>query len=116
MPNKRICVIGAGASGIVCVKECLDVGFDVVCYEKVNYIGGLWRYHESDTDGIPSVTRATIINSSKEMSAYSDYPPPKDLPNYCHNSQLVRYFDEYAGKHNVKRYVKLLHEVISVVQ
>jgi dimethylaniline monooxygenase (N-oxide forming) len=116
MPNKRICVIGAGASGIVCIKECIAAGFSVVCYEKVDYTGGLWRYHESDTDGIASVTRATIINSSKEMSAYSDFPPPKELPNYCHNSQLVKYFDSYADKHGVKQYVKFLHEVVSVVQ
>ena len=114
--NKRICVIGAGASGIVCIKECLDAGFSVVCYEKVDYTGGLWRYHENDMDGIASVTRATIINSSKEMSAYSDFPPPKDLPNYCHNSQLVRYFDSYAEHHGVKKYIKFLHDVVSVVQ
>lgn len=116
MSSKHICVIGAGASGIVCIKECLAVGFSVVCYEKVDYIGGLWRYHESDTDGIASVTRATIINSSKEMSAYSDFPPPKELPNYCHNSQLVKYFDSYADKHGVKDYIKFQHEVVSVVQ
>jgi len=114
--SKKICVIGAGASGIVCIKECLEAGFSVVCYEKVDYIGGLWRYHENDTDGIASVTRATIINSSKEMSAYSDFPPPKDLPNYCHNFQLVRYFDSYAEAHGVKKYVKFCHEVVSVVQ
>lgn len=112
--SKRICVIGAGASGICCIKECLDVGLDVVCYEKVDYTGGLWRYHESDVDGIASVTRATVINSSKEMSAYSDFPPPKELPNYCHNSQLIDYFDKYADKFGVRKYVKFLHEVISV--
>lgn len=114
--GKRICVIGAGASGITAIKECLESGFSVVCYEKVDYTGGLWRFHDSDVDGIASVTRATVINSSKEMSAYSDFPPPKELPNYCHNSQMVRYFDEYAEKFGVNKFVKFNHEVISVKQ
>ena len=113
---KRICVIGAGASGICCVKECVAVGLDVVCYEKVEYTGGLWRYHESDEDGIASVTRATVINSSKEMSAYSDFPPPKELPNYCHNAQLVQYFDSYADHFGVRKYVHFRHEVLRVTQ
>lgn len=33
--------------------------------------------------------KSTIINSSKEMSALSDYPPPKEAPNYMHNSKMV---------------------------
>lgn len=87
--KKHVCVIGAGASGITCIKECLASGFDVTCYEKGSYLGGLWRYHDSDEDGIASVMRSTIINSSKEMSAYSDFPPPAELPNYMHNSLMV---------------------------
>lgn len=87
--TKRVCIIGAGASGITCIKECREVGFDVVCYEKGSYVGGLWHYHDSDEDGIASVMYSTVINSSKEMSAYSDFPPPKELPNYMHNSLMV---------------------------
>ena len=87
---KTIAIIGAGASGITCIKEVLEAGFTPICYEKGSYTGGLWRYHDSDEDGIASVMRSTIINSSKEMSAYSDFPPPKELPNYCHNSLMVR--------------------------
>lgn len=32
-----------------------------------------------------TVMRSTVINTSKEMTAYSDYPPPADDPNYMHN-------------------------------
>lgn len=40
----KIAVIGAGISGLVSIKTCRDYGFDVVCFEKINDIGGLWRY------------------------------------------------------------------------
>lgn len=87
--KKRICVIGAGASGLTAIKQCLDADFDVDCYEKTDVCGGLWRYHDDDVDGLASVMRSTVINSSKEMSAFSDFPPPDDYPNYMHNDKMV---------------------------
>lgn len=114
--SKSICVIGAGASGLACIKECLDAQFNVTCYEQVAYTGGLWRFHDEDVDEVASVTKATIINSSKEVSAYSDFPPQPDLPNYCHNSQLIRYFDSYADHFGLKKHVKFRHQVNKVEQ
>lgn len=87
--DKRICVIGAGASGINAIKVCREEGFDVVCYEQSNFLGGLWKYRDDDVDGLASVMRSTIINSSKEMSAYSDFPPPPEFANYMHNTSMV---------------------------
>lgn len=113
---KSICVIGAGASGLACIKECLSSGFKVTCYEQVNYTGGLWRFHEDDVEEVASVTKATIINSSKELSAYSDFPPDPQLPNYCHNSQLIKYFDAYADHFDLKKHVKFRHQVKHVKQ
>ena len=114
--NKSICVIGAGASGLTCIKECLAVGFNVVCYEQANYIGGLWHYHEEDIEEVASVTKATIINSSKEVSAFSDFPPKQELPNYCHHSQLIKYFESYADHFHLRNHVKFRHRVISLVE
>lgn len=40
----RVCVVGAGASGLPAVKSCLEEGLEVVCYEKTTDVGGLWNY------------------------------------------------------------------------
>ena len=37
---ERIAVIGAGASGLVTAKYCLEAGFDVVVFEASERIGG----------------------------------------------------------------------------
>ena len=37
---KRICVIGAGASGLPAIKCCLDEKLIPLCYEKSHDIGG----------------------------------------------------------------------------
>lgn len=33
--------------------------------------------------------RSTVINSSKEMTAYSDFPPRPEYANYMHNRKLL---------------------------
>lgn len=91
MPNKRIAIVGAGATGMTATKACLEQGLDVVVFEKTNYTGGLWRFQETVAEnGIASVMKSTIINSSKELSAFSDFPPPTDFPNFMHNTKMVR--------------------------
>lgn len=87
--KKRICIIGGGPSGLTAIKQCLDEGHDVVCYERSDNIGGLWYYREDTGDGVASVAKSTIINTSKEFSAFSDFPPPENFPNYMHNSNMV---------------------------
>ena len=38
--TKRVCIIGAGFSGLTAIKCCLDENLTPVCYEKGNDIGG----------------------------------------------------------------------------
>jgi len=41
MPSlPKVCVIGAGASGITAVKALYENGFEVDCYEKSDAVGG----------------------------------------------------------------------------
>lgn len=88
--SKRIAIIGAGASGITSVKQCLDQGLDVVVFERSHHSGGLWRYQDEVSPiGAASVMKSTVINTSKEVSAFSDYPPPVEYANFMHHSKMV---------------------------
>ncbi|XP_075545128.1 flavin-containing monooxygenase 5-like [Dermacentor variabilis] len=114
MSKKKVCVVGAGSSGLTCARQMLDYGFDVVLYERSAHIGGLWAYHDDDVEGRASVMRTTVINTSKEMSAFSDYPMPKDFPNYMHNTKMLGYFRSYADHFGVTKHVKTRHDVVQV--
>ena len=105
MEKKRVAVIGAGASGIVAIKSCLDEGLEPVCFEKSTGIGGLWWYREN-RDGQGCVFKSTVINTSKEHMAYSDFPPPKDFPNFMHNVYINKYFHSYADHFGLEKYIK----------
>lgn len=54
--NKKIVVIGAGASGVCAAKHSIQHGYDVTVYEQTSAIGGLWVYTDNigtDAYGLP---------------------------------------------------------------
>lgn len=112
--EKRVAVIGAGASGLVSIKCCLDEGLEPTCFERTDDIGGLWKFKEEPEDGRASIYKSVIINTSKEMMCYSDFPIPDDYPNYMHNSKILDYFRSYAKHFNLLQYIRFKTIVHSV--
>lgn len=112
--SKKICIIGGGASGVTSAKACKEEGHDYVIFEVDSSFGGLWRYREDDINGLGSVANSTIINSSKEMSAFSDFPPDPSYPNYMHNTKFHQYILDYAKHVGCFEKTKFQHKVINV--
>ncbi|KAJ8300964.1 LOW QUALITY PROTEIN: hypothetical protein KUTeg_022483 [Tegillarca granosa] len=111
---KKVAIIGAGASGLTAIKCCLDEGLEPVCFERMNYISGLWHYTEDVEDGQACVMKATTINSSKEMMCFSDFSIPKEYPMFMHNTYVDKYFNMYAEKHDLKKYIRFETEILRV--
>lgn len=95
--QKRICVIGAGPSGITALKNLLDEGLNVVVYDRNQEVGGNWIYTENESHS--SVFETTHIISSKTLSQYEDFTFDDFDPNvadYPSHDELRRYFQAYA--------------------
>ncbi len=90
----KVCIIGAGASGIAACKVMKEHKIDFDCYEKGSDIGGLWWYNNDN--GMNSIYKSLCINTSKQMMSYSDYPMPDNYPDYPHHTLIHRYFRSYA--------------------
>ncbi|NXI03795.1 FMO5 monooxygenase, partial [Pachycephala philippinensis] len=114
MPARRVAIIGAGASGLCALKCCLDEGLEPTCFERSKDIGGLWRFEECPEDGRASIYRSVIINTSKEMMCFSDFPIPEDFPNYMHNSKIMEYFRMYAQHFDLLRHIRFRTSVCRV--
>ncbi|XP_069823694.1 flavin-containing monooxygenase 5-like isoform X2 [Dendropsophus ebraccatus] len=112
--GKKVAVIGAGTSGLVAIKSCLEEGLEPTCYERTGDIGGLWRFDENPEAGRASIYKSVIINTSKEMMCYSDFPIPDDYPNYMHNSKIMQYFRLYAEHFQLVQYIQFKTTVCSV--
>nr|AAI55135.1 Si:dkey-239i20.2 [Danio rerio] len=111
---KRVAIIGGGTSGLACIKCCLDEGLEPVCFETSDDIGGLWRFKENPDPDQASIYHSLIINTSKEMMCYSDYPIPAHFPNYMHNSLIMEYFRMYAENFQLKRHIRFQTRVLHV--
>uniref|UniRef100_A0A915EBX9 Flavin-containing monooxygenase n=1 Tax=Ditylenchus dipsaci TaxID=166011 RepID=A0A915EBX9_9BILA len=110
---KRCAIIGAGVSGLPSIRWALAYGIEPVAFELTESIGGLWKYKPNETE-LSSVMKSTIINTSKEMTAYSDFPPPPSFANFMHNRQMLKYFQMYADHHQLHKYIRFEHTVLSV--
>lgn len=113
---KKVAVIGAGVSGLISLKCCVDEGLEPTCFERTEDIGGLWRFIENVEDGRASIYQSVITNTSKEMSCFSDFPMPEDFPNFLHNSKLLEYFRIFAQKFDLLKYIQFQTTVLGVKQ
>ena len=52
-----------------------------------------------------------VINTSKEMMCYSDFPIPENYPVFMHNRFVINYFRMYAEQFDLKKYIRLQTEV-----
>ncbi|MBX2946094.1 MAG: NAD(P)-binding domain-containing protein [Cyclobacteriaceae bacterium] len=102
--SKRVCVIGAGPSGIAAAKNLLDEHHEVVVYDYGNEVGGNWVF--SDKPSHSSVFETTHIISSKTLSQYDDFPMPEDYPDYPSHQQLAAYFQAYAKRFNLYPHIE----------
>jgi hypothetical protein len=105
--KKRICVIGAGPSGITAVKNLVDEGLDVICYDLNKDVGGNWIYSEDVSHS--SVFETTHIISSKTLSQYEDYTFDdfdKSVSDYPSHDELRRYFQAYARQFNLYPFIQ----------
>ena len=111
---RRVLIIGAGCSGLAAIKSCLDEGLEPVCLESSSDIGGLWNYKDNDVTGNAGIYRSLVINTSKEMMMFSDFPPPESFPPFLTHEKVLEYFRLYADHFGLLRYIRFGAEVIRV--
>ncbi|XP_026200865.1 dimethylaniline monooxygenase [N-oxide-forming] 5-like [Anabas testudineus] len=114
--TRRVAVVGGGSSGLACIKCCLDEGLEPVCFESSDDIGGLWRFKENPEPDRASIYHSVIINTSKEMMCFSDFPIPAHFPNFMHNSLIMDYFRMYADHFQLTKHIRFNTKVSQVKQ
>ena len=108
----RVCIIGAGSSGITTAQVLGSRGIAFDCFEMGSDIGGNWRY--GNDNGMSSAYRSLFINTSRRMMEYRSFPMPEDYPDYPHHTQIARYFDAYVDHFGFRDRIRFRTEVSNV--
>lgn len=111
----KVCVIGAGPSGLTTIKQLLDEGHEVRCFEKSGDIGGIWhRSPDPATDAEDmKVFDSLILTISIKLMSYSDFMVSGDRVFHTH-AQYRRYLEDYARRFDLRRHIDLHTRVDAV--
>src|SRR3954462_5593929 len=90
----KVCLIGAGSSGIAAAKTLHERGIEFDCFELSDRVGGNWVF--GNKNRVSSSYRSLHINTSRTRMEYSDYPMPESYPDFPRHDQIAKYFDDYV--------------------
>lgn len=107
-PSDRVCVLGAGSSGLAAARNLLALGFDVEVLEREDDLGGNWNYGKPNA----RVYRSTHMISSKPFTQYPDFPFPAHYPDYPHHAQVLAYLRAYAERFGVTERIRFSTPVV----
>lgn len=110
----RVCVIGAGASGLAVTKALRCLNIDVVVFEQGAGIGGLWRFDPlpGSHSGAYQSLRASTRKSTME---FSDFPISQDFPEYPTSHQVLTYLEEYARHFSLYPSIRFSTRVLQII-
>lgn len=107
----KVCIIGAGSSGITAAKTFAEKGIPFDCFEKSDKVGGNWVF--KNINGMSSAYRSLHINTSRDKMVYSDFPMPDDYPDFPHHTLIAQYFDAYVDHFGFRDRITFNTEVTS---
>jgi cation diffusion facilitator CzcD-associated flavoprotein CzcO len=103
----RIAIIGAGVAGLATAKVLTQAAHDVVVFDKTPDVGGVW----SRTRRYPGLT----TQSPKAQYSLSDFPMPRDYPEWPSGEQVQAYLAGYATHFGLDGSLRLETEVLSAI-
>lgn len=115
----KVCVIGAGASGLITGHTLRNEGFDVTIYERNTYIGGVWKYippvinseYDVQTKTCP-MYRDLITNLPNEIMAFSEEIRfDSSLPSFLTHTAVQSYLEDFFKQSDLEQFVLFSTEV-----
>lgn len=98
--KKKVVIVGAGAAGMVSLKEHLAAGSDAICLEMGDCVGGVFSTKKDACyDGL-------FLTTSNIFMSFSDLPWPKDYIRYSPKEEYSQYLELYADHFDLRRHIR----------
>ncbi len=99
----QIGIIGAGFAGLGAAKVLTEFGHAVTVFDQTPDVGGVW----SRTRRYPGLT----TQNDKGTYTYSDFPMPRDYPQWPTGAQVQAYLEGYVRRFGLEPMLHLDTEV-----
>ncbi|QOF70268.1 NAD(P)/FAD-dependent oxidoreductase [Aminobacter sp. SR38] len=104
--KKKVCVIGAGVSGLAAAHAFRQRGHDVEIVERGYDLGGVWEPSRS----YPEVQ----TQSPKDLYRYTSMPMPENYPEWPKGTQVHAYLKSYAEQNGLVPLIRYGTKVVSM--
>lgn len=108
---KKVCVIGAGLSGLATIKELRDEFHTVVCYEQAPQLGGVFRQNNNQKN--PAYDEYALTNSNYFM-AFSSMQPEDSDRRYWTRTEYHQYLQKFASRFELYKHISFHTQVTEI--
>ena len=106
---RKVCVIGAGVAGLCAMKELDRAGVPFDAFDERSGAGGIWRYQEAP--GRTCAWASLHMNSPRGTYEFSDYPMPRDYPDFPSHRQVLDYLEGAADHYGIRAAIRFNRRV-----
>lgn len=99
----RVGIVGAGVAGLCTAKILSRLGHEVTVWDRTPDVGGVW----SRTRRYPGLSTQSV----RDTYAFSDFPMPRDYPEWPSGEQVQQYLEAYVRHFGLKPLLGLGTEV-----
>lgn len=99
----RVCVVGAGCSGITTAKRLKEYGVSYDQFDLSDDVGGNWYYE--NPNGRAAVYSSLHIDTSTTRLQFEDFPAPEDYPDFPSHTLIHRYFRDYTDHFGLRDHI-----------
>ncbi len=110
--SQRVCIIGAGSSGLVAAKVLAERGIPFDCFELGSRAGGLWRF--GNDNGRSPAYASLRTNTSRDRTGYACFPMPRGDDPFPRHDELCAYFDAFVDRFRLDGAITYRTEVTRV--
>ncbi len=101
-PPLHVCILGAGAAGLVSAKTLRAAGLKCTIIEQRGRIGGVWSREATHVGPSENPVYDSLkTNLPKEVMQFCDFPFPSELPSFVEHADVQRYLEAYAREHGL---------------
>ncbi|KAK9838566.1 hypothetical protein WJX81_007654 [Elliptochloris bilobata] len=125
--SKRVAVVGAGAAGLVVLRELLREGHTATVFEQEERLGGTWVYDGSVplTNGCKpakhvhtSMYKHLRTNLPRELMSFTDFPFVQevmhsvDARRFCGHAEVLAYLEAFAAFYRLRPHIRYGRRVL----